>query len=1154
MRTIVITNQKGGCGKTTTAVNLAAALAQIGHRVLIVDLDPQAHATLGLGYEPDTLDRTIYHSLANKQLPISKVITSTKVKGLDLVPSNILLAKARDELNSISRKEYILADRLKTVSTKYDFCVIDCPPSLGLLTFNALVASTDVIVPVQVHYYALEGLKQLLETVKIARKRFYPCSVKILGILLTFVEGKATLSHQVEQQMRQFFGNLVFDTVIHSSISLAEAPSAGESITTYAPESKGASDYMALAEEVTNPEYKRKRRLPKEVSAIIDEAESMEDTDVLQPSVTKEPHKRHPQPALHLKTIKRKFSFLSIAAIILVIVVVILMIILDLTNEPPVAKPEYITVQEDRPASITLMASDLDGDRLTYHIVTGPSHGKLNGTGPEITYTPASNYSGTDSFSFMVNDGTVDSNTASISLAIEAVNDPPTANHQSVMTRLDRSVFITLTGRDVDSDELKYAIATQPEHGSLTFGSNFDTNGKLTYTPEANFAGKDSFTFKLNDGDVDSAPAMVTLNMTPNHVPMADLQSVTTAEDTPTVINLTGSDPDGDTVVYSVVTVPSHGSLSGTAPNLTYSPNKNFSGPDSFTFKVNDGTVDSALTTVAVTVTPVNDPPVANNIEVSVMEDMPVPVTLVGIDPDGDSLAYSIVTKPSNGTLSGTEPNMSYVPNTNFNGLDSFTFRVSDGTLNSIPGTVSLVVNPADDPPIANGDNVTVPEDTVSHIMLTGSDPDGDPLTYSILRTPNHGKLSGTAPNLIYTPDPNFSWLDSFTFRVNDGKSDSVPATVMISVTPVNDPPTANDDKIVTQEDTPATIDVLANDIDVDNELIIISEINQSKSGSVTKNNDGTLTYTPNKNFSGTDTFTYTVTDRAGEKDTATVRIEVIGVNDPPVIISKPVTEAMVGVVYSYNIRAAEPDREDTLTYSLIAQPAGMKIDSLTGFIQWKPIETQKATHNVVVKVVDSNSVPASDTQEFSIIVNPTPPKTATLTIVDGYDQRTRKTLSTDGKANIVKVSDDKRHEIKAGSYISYNFSDVSIPAGATLSSVVVYVEHFEEEQFVPGKMQWQIGTGWPGNPAVWVSVNAPIRKGQKNEAVDSWDITTFVDTPEKVGSFQLQIANNDIASRKMTLVDNVYAVVAWDWPAPRKIFEREPESDDLVKYEIATE
>ena len=1155
MRTIVITNQKGGCGKTTTAVNLAAALAQMGHKVLIVDLDPQAHATLGLGYEPDSLDKTIYHSLASKQLAISKVITSTKIEGLDLVPSNILLAKAHNELTAVSRKEYILAERLRTVSKKYDFCVIDCPPSLGLLTYNALVASTDVIVPVQVHYYALEGLKQLLETVKIARRRFYPCSVKILGILLTFVEGKAALSQQVEQQMRQFFGNLVFDTVIHSSISLAEAPSAGESIMTYDSQSKGASDYKALAEEITNPEYKRTRRLPKEVSAIVDEIESTKKAEVIQHLVKKEPHEPKPsrEHIFPLAYIKRKFSLLSIAAIILVIIVVTLMFVMDMTNNPPVAKPEYITVQEDEPTSITLMASDLNGDRLTYHIVTGPAHGKLDGTAPDIIYTPKSNYSGPDSFTFMVNDGTVDSNTVSISLSVEPVNDPPTANQQSVMTRVDRSVFITLTGSDVDSGKLKYSIATQPEHGSLSFGSDFDTSGKLTYTPNANFEGKDSFTFKLNDGSLDSVPALVTLNMTPNHAPMADLQSVNTAEDTPVTVNLKGSDPDGDTVVYSVVTIPSHGGLSGTAPNLTYTPNKNFNGPDSFTFKVNDGTVDSAVTTVSINITPENDSPTANNIDITAMEDMPVPVLLKGIDPDGDSLTYSIVTKPSNGTLSGTEPNMTYTPNMNFNGLDSFTFRVSDGKLNSIPATVSLVVNPADDTPIADGANVTVQEDTVSHILLTGNDPDGDPLTYTVLRAPAHGKLGGTAPNLVYTPDPNFCWLDSFTFRVNDGKNDSAPATVMISVTPVNDPPRARDDKIVTQEDTPATIDVLANDTEVDNELITISDVTQGRGGSVKKNDDGTLTYTPNANFSGTDTFTYTVTDKEGEKDTAVVKVEVGTANDPPVITSKPVTEALVGVLYTYNVQATDPDKDDKLTYSLISQPAGMRIDPLTGLIQWMPVETQQSTHNVVVKVIDSNSVPTSATQEFTVSVNPTPPKTATLTIVDGYDQRSRKSLAMEGKTGVVKDSDDKRQEILPGSYVSYNFSQVTVPTGAKVSSVVVYVEHFEEDQFIPGKLQWQVGTGWPSDPSVWVSANAPIRKGQKNEAVDSLDVTSFVNTPEKVGSLQLQITNNDTDSRKKASIDCIYVVVGWNWPTSPKMLQPEPETDsDLVQYKIA--
>jgi len=1148
MRTIVITNQKGGCGKTTTAVNLAAALAQRGHRVLIVDLDPQAHATLGLGFEPDSLDRTIYHSLANKQILLSKVILNTQIEGLDLIPSNILLAKAQQELNTVSRKEFILADQLKIVSGNYDFCVIDCPPSLGLLTFNALVASTDVIVPVQVHYYALEGLKQLLETVKIARKRFYPCSVKILGILLTFVEGKATLSQQVEQQMRQFFGNLVFDTVIHSTISLAEAPSAGESIVTYAPESKGAADYKALAEEVANPEYQRKRRLPKEVSAIVEEVESTKKLGVPPPKVIKKLPKHTAQPAAGLSTFKKILIILFMMVIILAAVGVSLVFLLDLTNKPPMAKPGYVTVQEDKPASITLTGSDANGDQLTYHIVKGPSHGILSGTGADLIYTPELNYSGTDSFGFMVNDGVADSNTASISLVIKAVNDPPIANHQSAMTKVDRSMSITLTGKDIDSDNLKFSIATEPKHGTLTFGSDFETNGKLTYTPAAKFTGADSFTFKLNDDDLDSTPAMVTINMTPNHIPVAELQSVTTVEDMPAVITLTGTDPDGDTVIYSVVTAPSHGSLSGTAPNLTYTPHKDFSGPDSFAFRVNDGTVNSALTTISIIITPANDLPIANSSNITTLEDTPISVVLGGMDADGDKLTYSIVTSPSNGRLSGTEPNMTYTPNANFNGLDNFTFKVNDGTLNSIPATVSLMVTPADDPPIANGDNVTVQEDTVSNIMLTGTDPDGDPLTFSILRAPTHGRLDGKAPNLTYTPDPNFSWLDSFTFRVNDGKTDSVPATVMVSVTPVNDPPRANDDKIVTKEDTPATIDVLANDIEIDNELLVVSKVTKSAGGSVTINPNGTLTYTPNANFYGTDAFIYTITDREGETDTATVKVEVTMVNDPPVITSKPVTKAMVDLLYSYQVQAAEPDREDTLTYSLITHPVGMSIDPVTGLIQWTPTAAQEVVHDVTVKVVDSNSVPNSDTQQFNVSVNPTPPKTATLTVVDGYDSRSRKMLSVDGIVDVVQASDDKRQEIRGGSYISYGFSSVSIPTGASVASVVVYVEHFEEDRFVPGQMQWQVGTGWPSKPEVWISANAQVRRGEKNEAVDSWDITSFVNTPEKVSSFQFQVANNDTASRKTASVDYVYAVIEWSWPTPKKIIQRELEPE-LVRY-----
>jgi chromosome partitioning protein len=277
MRTIAIANQKGGCGKTTTAVNLAAAFAKYGKRTLIMDLDPQAHSTLGFGQNPEILDKTVYHALTNVQIPLPKVIIDTDVENLDLAPSNILLSGAELEMVDIIGREFVLSEQFRLVSEHYDFCVMDCPPSLGLLTLNALVASTDVIVPVQVNYYAMEGLRQLLETADIIRMNFQPCYVKILGLLLTFVEDRTLLSRQIQQQMREYFGDLVFDTVIHRTVRLAEAPSAGESILTFAPESRGAAEYSALVEEII-----RREAVPTEEIAgeeALTEALSRDNTD-----------------------------------------------------------------------------------------------------------------------------------------------------------------------------------------------------------------------------------------------------------------------------------------------------------------------------------------------------------------------------------------------------------------------------------------------------------------------------------------------------------------------------------------------------------------------------------------------------------------------------------------------------------------------------------------------------------------------------------------------------------------------------------------------------------------------------------------------------------------------------------------------------------
>ena len=252
MRTIAIANQKGGCGKTTTAVNVAAALALHGKNILVIDFDPQAHATMGFGINPDKLEKTVYDVFSSAQMSLSDVTVATNISGLEVAPSNILLSGLEFELAVRYSREYALKRRLEAVEGRYDFCVIDCSPSLSLLTLNALVASNEVIIPVQTQYYALEGLKQLLETIDIVKQRFNP-SLRVLGILLTFVESRTNLSRQIQQQMREYFGHLVFDTVIHRTVRFAEAPSAGVPVLFFSPSCRGSFEYKALAEEISRP-------------------------------------------------------------------------------------------------------------------------------------------------------------------------------------------------------------------------------------------------------------------------------------------------------------------------------------------------------------------------------------------------------------------------------------------------------------------------------------------------------------------------------------------------------------------------------------------------------------------------------------------------------------------------------------------------------------------------------------------------------------------------------------------------------------------------------------------------------------------------------------------------------------------------------------
>lgn len=533
-------------------------------------------------------------------------------------------------------------------------------------------------------------------------------------------------------------------------------------------------------------------------------------------------------------------------------------------NDPPLANADSAQTEEDQFISIDVLVNDIDIDGVlntsSLTITSNPGNGTatVRKSDGMVFYTPNGNFFGTDSFVYQVADNSGATSQATVTVRVNSVNDTPSAATQSVQVAEDGSTSLTLTAVDGDNDTLSYHIERYPSNGKLT-----GVVPNLTYTPNANFNGSDSFTFYVNDGTVNSSAATVNITVNPtNDQPTANNQQVQVLEDTSLAIFMQGSDPDNDNLTYVIKNNPANGTLTGSGNSRVYAPNANFNGADSFTFVVNDGTVDSAEATVSITVSATNDAPVATAQNVTVDEDNQVTITLSATDIDSQSLTYSVVSNPQSGTLSGTGSTLVYIPNANFDGSDSFTFKANDGSLDSNSATVSISVNPVNDAPVAQSLNLTSSEDVPLPITLLGSDVENIPLTYTVVNQPGNGTLSGTAPNLVYTPNSNFNGIDSFTFRVNDGVSNSTDADVNININAVNDLPVAVDDIISRTDWQTFSIDVLNNDSDADGDTLTVTGATAS-SGNVTT--DGSqLSYTPVNGFIGSVIIDYSISDNNG--------------------------------------------------------------------------------------------------------------------------------------------------------------------------------------------------------------------------------------------------------------------------------------------------
>jgi hypothetical protein len=569
-------------------------------------------------------------------------------------------------------------------------------------------------------------------------------------------------------------------------------------------------------------------------------------------------------------------------------------------NDPPQAVEDAGTTTEDTSVTLDILANDNDpdGDSLALIAVKKARHGQVvsNGDGT-VTYTPKTDYNGSDKFSYTISDGHGEEDTATVNLTIVAADDEPEPVPDAALTGANQPVEVSVKDNDQDKDGAGVEITGvgQGQNGSVELTGN----GQIRYTPNNGFKGSETISYTIRRSAA-AGQSLIWRSYSPSPLLTAQatdevgqltivvdpdpgaitgvVDQASTFEDTPITIDVLQNDSGSNLQVIGVS--GGQGALQ-VNPNQTiaYTPLPDATATDIFSYTVSDGSSGAAIVAVTITITPVNDLPVALDDQTTTVEEQSVTIAPLSndIDVDGDVLDVSSVSQATNGLVTlNPDKTVTYTPANNFSGSDKFSYTISDGHGGVDTAVVKVTVTPVNDPPIAAADLAQTDEDTSLTILTLANDvdPDDDELTISGVTPGRLGKVSVSGNAISYQPQTNVSGTETLTYTISDGQGGSDTATVALTISPVNDAPVAQNDNVTTTQNTVIIVNLLTNDSDPEGDSLIVSGLGQASHGTVTLMLGGQAGYQPAVDFSGTDSFTYTLSD--GQLGEATGLVSVV--------------------------------------------------------------------------------------------------------------------------------------------------------------------------------------------------------------------------------------------------------------------------------------